>query len=61
VIHAPPHHAITRHLAWRWDLEPQRIGDLSLQRMLGHHEVVSLHQAPTKSQPNVQSALVIDP
>jgi hypothetical protein len=29
----PPHHPITRHIAGRCDLEPQRIGDLVLQRM----------------------------
>jgi hypothetical protein len=41
VVDAPPHHAIARHLAGRRDLEPQRIGDLTLQRMLGHHDAVS--------------------
>jgi hypothetical protein len=37
VVHAPPHHAITRmrHLAGRRYLVPQRIDDLLLQRMLG--------------------------
>jgi hypothetical protein len=27
------------------DLQPQRIGDLALQPMFGHHEVVSFHRA----------------
>ena len=35
----PPHHAITRELAGRCDLEPQRIGYLALQRMLGQRAV----------------------
>jgi hypothetical protein len=30
VVHAPPHHAITSDLARRCELEPQRIGDLTL-------------------------------
>ena len=58
VVDRPPHHAITRGLAGRCDLEPQRIGDLTLQRMLG---AMPLHQVPTKSSPNLQSALEIDP
>ena len=42
VVHAPPYHAIARHLAGQCELEPQRIGDLALQRM---SEAVSLHRA----------------
>ena len=40
------HHAIARHLAGRCDLEPQSIGDLPLQRMLGHRDNVNALHAP---------------
>jgi hypothetical protein len=42
VVRAPPHDAITRYLAGR--VEPQRIGDLPLPRLLGHHEALSFHR-----------------
>ena len=47
MVHAPPHHAVTRDLAGRCDLETQRIGDLPLQRMLGHRRAVGYANAIT--------------
>jgi hypothetical protein len=35
VVDAPSHHAIMRYPAGRCDLEPQRIGDLPQQWLLG--------------------------
>jgi hypothetical protein len=45
---------MTRDLAGRCDLEPQRIGDLALQRMLGHRRAAG-HVNAIKLQPRLGS------
>jgi hypothetical protein len=52
VVHAPPHNAITRHLTGRCDLEPQRIGNLLLQRMLENRRATG-HPNAIKLQPRL--------